>query len=92
MAYIFRTSHPGDLTKMIVRNLAFWGCKFETVRACSLVPGEDITLEFVLDNHDRSKIKRKAVVVDVKGSDVRCKFSIPPDFIDSELGYYLKNR
>jgi len=88
----FRTSHPDDLKEMTISNLTFWGCKFETMKACTLALGEGIGLEFVLDNQDRSKIKRKAVVVDVKGCHVHCKFSVPPDIIDSELGFYLKNR
>jgi hypothetical protein len=86
----FRTSHPGDWRQMIVKDLSFWGCKFETMKACTLVPGEEIRVQFVLDNPRRFTIKKKAVVLDVKGCDVGCKFSVLPDIIDSELGFYLR--
>jgi hypothetical protein len=88
----FRTSHPVDWRKMIVRDLSFWGCKFETMKACSLVPGEEIRVEFVLDNPRSFTIKKKAVVFYVKGCDVGCKFSVSESIIDSELGFYLKKR
>ncbi|MGZ3636001.1 MAG: PilZ domain-containing protein [Syntrophales bacterium] len=88
----FRTSHPGDWRKMIVRDLSFWGCKFERMKACSLVPGEEIRVEFVLDNPRSFTIKKKAVVFYVKGCHVGCKFSIAEGIIDSELGFYLRKR
>ncbi len=86
----FRTSHPDDCRKMIVRNLSLGGCRFETMKECTLVPGEEIRVQFVLDNPRRSTIKKKAVVLDVKGCDVGCKFSVLPDIIDSELGFYVR--
>jgi hypothetical protein len=87
-----RTSHPGDRREMILRNLSYWGCKFETMEACTLVPGEEIRVEFVLDNSRRSMIKKEAVVIHVKGYRVGCKFSVPQGIIDSELSFYLNTR
>jgi hypothetical protein len=86
----FRTSHPSDRRKMIVRDLSFWGCRFETMKACTLVPEEEIRVEFALDDPRSSTIKKKAVVFDVKGRHVGCKFSVHQGSIDSELGFYLR--
>ena len=86
----FRTSHPDDCRKMIVRNLSLGGCRFETKKECTLVPGEEILVEFVLDDRKGSTIKKKAVVIYVQGYNVGCKFSTLPGSIDSELGFYLR--
>jgi len=88
----FRTSHPGDWGKMLVRDLSFGGCRFETLKAHLLDRGEEIKLEFVLDDARRSTIRKKAVVFDIDGRTVGCKFSDPPGGIDSELGFYLMKR
>jgi hypothetical protein len=88
----FRTAQPGDWGKMIVNDLSLGGCRFETMKAHLLNRGEEIKLEFVLDNARRSTIKKKAVVFDIEGRSVGCKFSDPPGSIDSELGFYLWKR
>ncbi len=86
----FRTSHPRDSLAMIVRDLAPGGCRFETMEACDLVPGEEIGVEFVLDVSNRLIIKRKAVTVHVRGRHIGCKFSVLPGTIDSDIAFYLK--
>lgn len=88
----FRTSHPGDRTEMIVRDLSLEGCKFETLKECTLVPGEEIRVEFALDNRRSYILKKKAVVLHVKGCHVGCKFSVLQGIIDSELSLYLSKR
>jgi len=88
----FRTSHPGDWGEMIIRDLSIGGCKFETIKACDLTPGEEIKLEFILDDPRSSILKKKAVVLHVTGCHVVCKFSAAQGAFDSELGFYLKNR
>ena len=86
----YQTSRPDDCRKMTVRNLSLWGCRFEMIKACTLAPGEEILVEFVLDDRKGSTIKKKAVVIYVQGYHVGCKFSVPPGSIDSELGFYLR--
>jgi hypothetical protein len=88
----FRTSHPGDWGKMIIRDLSLGGCRFETMKTNFLDRGEEIKVEFVLDDVRRSTIRKKAVVFDVEGRNVGCKFSDPPGSIDSELGFYMRKR
>ena len=88
----FRTDQPGDWGKMIVKDLSLGGCRFETVKTHLLDRGEVIKIEFVLDDARRSTIRKKAVVFDIEGRSVGCKFSDPPGYIDSELGFYLRKR
>ena len=86
----FRTSYSYDWGKMIVSDLSLGGCGFEKMKTCTLVLGEEIRVEFVLDDHRSSTIKKKAVVWHVKERHGGCKFSDPPGSIDSELGFYLR--
>jgi hypothetical protein len=79
-----------DWEKMVVKNLSMGGCAFETWKTPTLLPGEDIKVEFVLDNPGRSKIKKKAIVLEVNGHYVGCQFSDLPGAYDVDLGFYLK--
>ncbi|MEN6320637.1 MAG: PilZ domain-containing protein [Syntrophaceae bacterium] len=85
-----RSSHAGDWGKMVVKNLSMGGCGFETWKKSTLVQGEEIKLEFKLDNTRGSIIKKKAVVCEVDGQYVGCKFAEPPGAYDPDLGFYLK--
>jgi hypothetical protein len=77
---------------MIIRDLSLGGCRFETMKAHLLDRGEEIKLEFVLDDARHSTIRKKAVVFDIDERSVGCKFSDPPGSIDTELGFYLRKR
>jgi hypothetical protein len=86
----YRSAHSGDWGKMVVKNLSMGGCGFETINTCTLVQGEEIKLEFVLDRGRDITIRKKAVVTEMEGRYVGCKFSQPPGFVDPDLGFYLK--
>ena len=88
----FRASQPGALGKMIVKDLSFGGCRFETMNAHMLDRGEEIRIEFELDDARRSMIRKRAVVSDIEGRSIGCKFTHPPGFVDPELGFYLRKR
>ena len=85
-----RSSNVGDWGKMVVKNLSMGGCGFKTMGACTLVPGEEIKIEFVLDGHRGSTVKKKAIVLEIEGRYVGCKFSEQPSSYDADLGFYLK--
>jgi hypothetical protein len=85
-----RSSHAGDWGKMVVKNLSMRGCGFEMLKISTLLPGEEIKLEFILDDRRRSMIKKKAIVREVRGHYVGCQFSELPGAYDADLGFYLK--
>ncbi|MGZ3580481.1 MAG: hypothetical protein ACXWMH_06490 [Syntrophales bacterium] len=87
----YRTTPEGHWGKMIVRNLSTLGCRFEMIKKGPLAAGEEIKVQFTLDNPRKSIIKKKAIISDVVGSLVGCRFSELPGYIDSELGFYLRN-
>jgi hypothetical protein len=86
----FRSSHPDDWGKMVVRNLSVEGCGFETMKKNNLVAGEEIKVEFTLDDHRNSMIRQKAVVLVSEGNFVGCRFSRPPNLVDPDLAFYLR--
>jgi predicted RNA-binding Zn-ribbon protein involved in translation (DUF1610 family) len=86
----FRSSHPDDWGKMVVRNLSVEGCGFETMKKNNLGAGEEIKVEFTLDDHRNSMIRQKAVVLVSEGNFVGCRFSRPPNLVDPDLAFYLR--
>jgi hypothetical protein len=87
----YRTTPEGHWGKMIVRNLSMPGCRFEMIKKDPLARGEEIKIQFTLDNSRKSIIKKKAVISEVEGRSVGCRFLELPGYIDSELGFYLRN-
>jgi len=55
-----------------------------------LAVGEEINIQFTLDNPRSSIIRKKAVISEVEERSVGCKFCELPGYIDSELGFYLR--
>ena len=88
----YRTILEGHWGKMIVRNLSLTGCGFEMFRKEPLAVGEKIKLEFTLNNPRRSLIRKNAVVSEIGGNHVGCRFVDSPGSIDTELGFYLRKQ
>jgi predicted RNA-binding Zn-ribbon protein involved in translation (DUF1610 family) len=83
-------SNPGQWIEMIVRNLSFMGCSFETLTEHQLQVDEEIQVQFILDNVKNSKIEKKAVVRYVQGRNIGCGFKEFPGAFDPGLGFYLR--
>ena len=88
--FYYKSLPEGHWGKMIVKDLSILGCRFEMRRKYLLEEGEEIKLQFTLDNPRRSIIRKKAIVSEVEGNNVGCKFVELPGYIDSELGFYLR--
>jgi hypothetical protein len=86
----FISSHPAEWGKIVIRNLSVEGGGFETMKKKNLVAGEEIKVEFILDDHRNSMIRQKAVVLASEGNFVGCKFSHPPSLVDSNLAFSLR--
>jgi len=83
-------SNPSKWVRIIVTNLSFEGCGFETTAANMLQSGEEIRIEFTLNDKKNSLIKKRAVVRSVQGTSVGCKFKELPGAFDPDLGFYLR--
>ena len=86
----FRSAHPNNRGRMIVKNLSAEGCGFEKLDMTPLVQGEEIKIEFRLDNLKKSQIQKKARVLNVDKHYIGCKFDEPPDSFDPDIGAYLR--
>jgi len=86
----FKASQPGGWGKMIVKNLSAEGCGFETISENLLQPGEEIKIEFQLNNRRRSWIRKKAIVLTLEHRYVGCRFEAPPESYDPDIGFYLR--
>ncbi|PIP35601.1 MAG: hypothetical protein COS92_06925 [Desulfobacterales bacterium CG07_land_8_20_14_0_80_52_14] len=75
-------------------NLSREGMRFQTIGKVLLKPGDQIRLEFHLDDRNRSRIRKRAVVKSVTGSEVGAQFATvdPTDASDVAIGFYLLSK
>lgn len=76
--------------KIIIKNLSLEGCQFQAVNLFDLIPGDEIKIEFRLDDVKKSLIRKKAVIRSVNNFSVGCKFKELPGTFDPDLGFYLR--
>gem|GEM_PF-549855 len=84
-------SEPGKWEDMTVKNISMQGCGFETVKPNLLDPDQEISIEFHLDDANRSVIRKRAVVCSVYKKYVGCRYIELPGIIDTDYGFYLRN-
>lgn len=77
----------GDI---IIKNLSLDGLKFTTKDIDKSKNGDEIEVIFKLDNPDRTRIRKEAVVRNIRKNSIGCEFvkSRQPAF-ESSLGFYL---
>lgn len=74
--------------QMIVKDISRSGAGFETSVSPLCKVNEKICIEFILDNENKTLIKKEAVVVDVRGNNVGLKF-LSLDHYDALGPYFL---
>lgn len=94
-AYRKKTNLSGSYTAtkwgiMTVKNISMGGGGFEAKLHHGLIHGDNIKIQFQLDNDKRSLIKKNATICVIEGNYIGCRFLDPPGSIDSELGFYLR--
>ena len=85
---IFTTSKSAQEIPMTVANLSRSGLRFLTSETRGIEVGDQITVEFHLDDKNNSKIKKKAIVKSIADGAVGSEFSFV-DEQDKVLGFYL---
>ena len=75
---------------MTVKNVSMGGSGFEAKLHHELIHGDNIKVEFHLDNNKRSLIKKNATICGIKGNYIGCRFLNPPGSLDPDLGFYLR--
>ncbi len=72
-----------------ITNLSFEGIGFEVPGPHRLQPGQQLEIEFRLDDRQHSLLKKEAIVRLVEGHYIGCQF-INQQAIEKALGFYLK--
>lgn len=89
--YIPENSNTPDHTgSMSVKNLSFSGLRIKLQMMPRFKVGDTLFVEFRLDDTNRSQIKKKVFVKNMKGLSAGLAFSSPQNH-DSVLGFYLFN-
>jgi len=74
--------------KIEVKDLSMTGMRFVTASPHTLRKGDEVMVKFILDDRNRSKIEKKAVVRWVKDRAIGCRFSESVQY-DKVFGFYL---
>jgi len=81
---------PREAIRILVRDLSLSGCRFEPLKDYPFRLDEKIEGEFHLDDPQRTRIRKSAVVRSVLGTRIGCRFQDPPGILDPDLGFYLR--
>jgi len=76
----------GDL---VITNISVTGVAISSVDVNKFKVGDELSLEFTLDDEHRTEIKKEAIVRSVRQSIIGCVFEKPEDDFGSKLGYYI---
>jgi hypothetical protein len=73
---------------MTVKDLSTTGMKLKIITGHNCTVGDVIQVEFYLDNTQRTLIRKKVIIRNIKGADVGTEFAIT-EAVDKALGFYL---
>lgn len=71
-----------------VEDISMEGLRYSSLSPHNLETGEAVEVKFRLDDRDKTEIKKKAVVLRVKGLGVAIKFTDKNEW-DKQLGFYM---
>jgi hypothetical protein len=77
-------------SKIIVHDLSLHGVSFSCLNF-PYGPGDEITIEFELEDEHQTSIKKDAIVRNIRGNIVGCEFTKNEisTVYDAPLGYYV---
>jgi hypothetical protein len=84
------TTNPDYTGSMSVKDISFSGVRIQLQMMPRFKLGDILSIEFRLDDTNRSQIKKKAIVKNIKGLSAGLAFTSPQNH-DSVLGFYLFN-
>jgi hypothetical protein len=87
-----RVTPPGRFERMTIIDISMGGCHFHTGDRHFLKKGDRVTVVFNLDNANRTKITKEAMVCSFDERSVRCKFSVTATGLDPDIGFYLRSK
>lgn len=94
-----RTSLKGSYTNhsqrnkrgsITIRNISVDGLEFSSMDVQTFKVDDELTVEFTLDDDQRSEITKEVIVRDVRKTSVGCEFERSGEFaFDGPLGFYI---
>lgn len=85
-------SQKGRTGNMRVMNVSVSGLEFSTLDIEYFKEGDELTLNFILDDEHRSEVRKDATVKNVRTKSVGCEFVGSGNLAyDGELGFYIKS-
>jgi hypothetical protein len=79
----------GSRCGIVVLDISVIGLAFSSLDAPAFKVGDELSLEFTLDDKQGTLITRDAVVMNVRPRTVGCEFEISGGSFDGPLGFYL---
>lgn len=75
---------------LVIRNISVSGLEFSTLDTHDFKVEDELTIEFNLDDEQRSLITKDVIVRDVRERSVGCEFERGGEFaFDGPLGFYI---
>lgn len=75
---------------IVVKNISVSGLEFSSVDIHHFEIEDELTVEFALDDEQRSDIKKDVVVKDIRNNSIGCEFERSGEFaFDGPLGFYI---
>jgi hypothetical protein len=87
-----RVAPPGNFEKMTVTDISMGGCQFLTAFKHLLKKDDRVKLAFNLDNANRTKITKDALICSLNERSAGCIFLVTGSRgLDPDIGFYLRS-
>lgn len=74
---------------LFVQDISVTGLAFTRVDVKKFKAGDELTVEFALDDEYNTEISKEVIVKDVRQNSIGCEFETSEDAFGSPLGYYV---
>lgn len=74
---------------LFIQDISVSGLAFTRVDTNKFQVGDELTIEFALDDEHRTEISKDVIVRDIRQNSVGCEYEISEDTFGSPLGYYI---
>ncbi len=75
---------------LVVKNISVNGLEFSSIDVHNFKVDDELTIEFTLDDEQRSEIKKHVIVRDARKNSIGCEFERSGEFaFDGPLGFYI---
>ena len=74
---------------LIIEDISVTGLAFFSIDIKKFKAGDELSIEFALDDEHNTQIRKDVIVRDVRQRSVGCEFERSEDIFGSPLGYYV---